>query len=185
MPNQSNCSEKDIANIITPLFLSNIINSIINKLPLEKQKSISRQQISLFNATTRPEIELPSYISRIKKYSACDANDFAYCSIILIIYLDKYIHTTKKSLTVYNAHRLLATAYLLAFKQHCDVYNITHYFARIAGISLSQLNRSERQFFSDVEYLLHVPLKTFNKYKKYLILKATEEAADMEISPSR
>ncbi|MDF1759077.1 MAG: hypothetical protein P1U40_00915 [Coxiellaceae bacterium] len=187
MPEDSNSNEIDIATIITPLRICRALDRITSQLSLQQQKLVSQQQMSLFHAKTRPTFPLLDYIYRIKEHSACDADDFAYCSIIVIIYLDKYIHATKNALTGYNIHRLLATAYLLTFKQHCDERYNNKYFAYVAGMPTSQLNGLEIEFLKNINFSLHVRLAIFCKYKEEFLKtnKSTDEPSAMEISPSR
>lgn len=103
-------------------------------------------------------ISIEDYLFRFYKY--LDQEKSLY--ILFLIYLSKYLELgSDYKLNEMNVHRLVACSLLLAYKQLMDDrYNNVH-FAKIAGVSLSELNHLEIKFLTMLNFNVYVSTENF------------------------
>uniref|UniRef100_A0A7S0GTG5 Cyclin n=1 Tax=Amorphochlora amoebiformis TaxID=1561963 RepID=A0A7S0GTG5_9EUKA len=121
---------------------------------------------SRFQATNRPQISIEGYVSRIAKYSQCNAQSF----ILALIYIDRLIQRNPSFLiTSLNAHRLFITAIVAAAKFSSDFFFKNSFYAKVGGISTAELNELELEFLFRTHFDLFVKKDTFNQYHAHLM----------------
>ena len=151
-------NEEDI--ILTPVIspdLEHLITSINDTLlKLTVQHHHER---SPFYSSVIPSISLLDYLRRIVLYSNIEPSTL----IISLIYLDR-ISNSKITLSKHNIHRLLFTSILLAIKYNEDAYYKSDYYAKIAGVSLKELNKMEECFVKLINFYLFVSGNLYEKY---------------------
>nr|GMD45336.1 cyclin-P3-1-like isoform X2 [Ipomoea batatas] len=107
-----------------------------------------------------PSLGVHQYIDRIFRYSSCSPA----CFVVAYIYLERFLSQTAGFLTSLNVHRLLITSIMLAAKfLDDDCYN-NAYYAKVGGITNSELNKLEMKFLTSLDFRLHVRVDTFNTY---------------------
>ena len=75
-------------------------------------------------------------VDRILKYAGCSEETF----ILALIYMDQVVQFNPEFvISSLNVHRLLITAIMLASKFFDDVYYNNAYYARVGGISNSEV----------------------------------------------
>ena len=151
-------NEEDI--ILTPVIspdLEHLITSINDTLlKLTVQHHHER---SPFYSSVIPSISLLDYLRRIVLYSNIEPSTL----IISLIYLDR-ISNSKITLSKHNIHRLLFTSILLAIKYNEDAYYKSDYYAKIAGVSLKEMNKMEECFVKLINFYLFVSGNLYEKY---------------------
>lgn len=151
-------NEEDI--ILTPVIspdLEHLIASINDTLlKLTVQHHPER---SPFYSSIIPSISLLDYLRRIVLYSNIEQSTL----IISLIYLDR-ISNSKIILSKHNIHRLLFTSILLAIKYNEDAYYKSDYYAKIAGVSLKEMNKMEECFVKLINFYLFVSEDLYEKY---------------------
>lgn len=122
---------------------------------------------SRFQATNHPQISIQGYVSRISKYSQCNAQSF----ILALIYIDRLIQRNPSFLiTSLNAHRLFITAIVAAAKFSSDFFFKNSFYAKVGGISTPELNELELEFLFRTHFDLFVDQDTFKQYHAHLIM---------------
>ena len=84
--------------------------------------------------------------------------------IIALIYIDRLSENKNIKLSIYNVHRILFTAVLLAIKYNEDEIYENNIFAEIFGVSNKELNNLESEFLDLIEFNLFITKKIFQLY---------------------
>lgn len=123
------------------------------------------QKISVFHGLTRPNISIQSYLERIFKYANCSP----CCFVVAYVYLDRFTQC-QPSLPInsFNIHRLLITSVMIAAKFMDDMYYNNAYYAKVGGISITEMNFLEVDFLFGLGFHLNVTPTTFQTYCSYL-----------------
>ncbi|EYU40342.1 hypothetical protein ABFS83_02G138800 [Erythranthe nasuta] len=123
------------------------------------------QKISVFHGLSRPNISIQSYLERIFKYANCSPS----CYIVAYVYLDRFTQT-QPSLPInsFNVHRLLITSVMVSAKFMDDMYYNNAYYAKVGGISTTEMNFLELDFLFGMGFHLNVTPSTFQTYCSYL-----------------
>ncbi|KAB2068937.1 Cyclin-U4-1 -like protein [Gossypium arboreum] len=150
-----------MSNLIT--FLSSLIQNVAESNDLNC--GFQAQKISVFHGLTSPTISIQSYLHRIYKYANCSPS----CFIVAYVYLDRFAQR-QPSLPInsFNVHRLLITSVMVAAKFMDDMYYNNAFYAKVGGISTTEMNFLEVDFLFGLGFHLNVNLKTFHTYYSYL-----------------
>ncbi|KAI3826831.1 hypothetical protein L1987_00887 [Smallanthus sonchifolius] len=123
------------------------------------------QKISAFHGLTRPTISIQSYLQRIFKYANCSPS----CYVVAYVYLDRFTQQQPAiSINSLNVHRLLITSVMIAAKFMDDMYYNNAYYAKVGGISITEMNFLEVDFLFGLGFQLNVNPTTFHNYCSYL-----------------
>ncbi|PON99752.1 Cyclin [Trema orientale] len=152
---------KVMTNLIK--FLSSLLQRVSESNDINRQ--FQPQKISVFHGLTRPTISIQSYLERIFKYANCSPS----CYIVAYVYLDRFIQS-QPSLPInsLNVHRLLITSVMVAAKFMDDMYYNNAYYAKVGGISTTEMNFLEVDFLFGLGFHLNVTPTTFQTYCCYL-----------------
>lgn len=151
--------------------LISIITSIINEIIIDqihskgKMRIIEKQKKISFHSDLPVRISIKAYIERILKFTHCEESSL----IIGLIYIDKVCEMAKLIITPNNIHRLLFIAIISAIKYNEDECYTNSYYAKVGGISLSEINRLEFDLLKLIKYSLFVSDANFLQYKQYLV----------------
>lgn len=126
--------------------------------------------VTVFHGLRAPTLSVGKYIDRIFKYSGCSPS----CFVVAHIYVDRFIQHTEVKLTSLNVHRLLITSIMLAAKFIDDAFFNNAYYAKVGGVSTSELNRLETSFLLGIDFRLQVSVDTFARYCWQLEKQASE-----------
>ena len=91
----------------------------------------------------RAKINIQDYVKRIQKYTRCSDEVLALALLYISDIYEKSDHTIH--LTLWTAHKLIASTVLLALKFHEDRYHDFSYYAFIFGLTAEQLKALETQ----------------------------------------
>ncbi|CAB4315600.1 unnamed protein product [Prunus armeniaca] len=162
----------------TPRVLS-VVSSVFEKSIRKNEKLIRRSKmkdvITMFHASEVPALSIRRYIERIFKYSSCSPS----CFVVAYIYIERFLQRRGICLTSLNIHRLLITSIMVAAKFMDDECYSNAYYAKIGGVSLSELNKLEVEFLLSLDFKLHVTIDMFGKYCRQL---EDEGVGDKQIS---
>nr|POF27156.1 cyclin-u4-1 [Quercus suber] len=153
-----------MAELESPEVMPKVINflSCLLHRVAESNDTTSRldtQRISVFHGLTRPTISIQSYLERIFKYVNCSPS----CFIVAYVYLDRF--TQKQPLlpiNSFNVHRLLITSVLVSAKFMDDMYYNNAYYAKVGGISTTEMNLLEVDFLFELKHKFKVMIKGIN-----------------------
>ncbi|XP_049399741.1 cyclin-P3-1 [Solanum stenotomum] len=141
-----------------------IVASVVERSVQKNEKALKgsnkRGVVTVFHGTRAPVLTVQQYIERIFKYSNCSPS----CFVVAYIYLERFLNLTHCLLTSLNVHRLLITSIMLAVKfVDDDCYN-NAYYAKVGGITTTELNKLEMKFLAALDFRLHVSVENFDKY---------------------
>ncbi|KAG6628526.1 hypothetical protein I3843_14G021000 [Carya illinoinensis] len=144
-------------------FLSSLLQKVSELNDLNR--GFQPQTISVFHGLTPPTISIQSYLERIFKYANCSPS----CFIVAYVYLDRFAQR-QPSLPInsFNVHRLLITSVMVAAKFMDDMYYNNAYYAKVGGISTTEMNFLEVDFLFGLGFRLNVTPTTFHTYCSYL-----------------
>lgn len=109
-----------------------------------------------------PSVSVNQYIGRFIKYTPCSREVL----VTAVAYVDRFIalNSVGIQLSSLNAHRLFAAAFVVASKFASDLYYSNKFYAKVAGIGLSELNSLEAIFLTEVQYTLNIDPVTYAAY---------------------
>jgi len=159
------CNAEHESTYIVPV-LASVLNQLIarnDKMP------INPEGMTRFHAFKPPSITVQNYLNRVVKYVSCSTE----CFIMALIYIDRIIQrNTYFIITSLNVHRLLITSIMLAMKFFEDSYYTNAYYARVGGVSCSEMNALELDFLFLIDFSLNVTPDLFNRYRAELVKHA-------------
>ena len=163
---RSQKEESKIKNSELIQSISDILSKILEenkKLPNIKE-IISKQNKMCFSYNSIPKISIKDYLERIQEYTCLEQNTL----ILSLIYIDRLCEIGKIILTYYNIHKILFGAILIAIKYNEDNFYDNKYYAKIAGVKISELKLMELNFIRFIDYQMFVPEEIFTNYRDYL-----------------
>ncbi|KAF5732271.1 cyclin-U4-1 [Tripterygium wilfordii] len=168
--NNNNCSKSAMADLQETMvmpkaisFLSTLLQRVAESNDLNRR--VQSLKISVFHGLTRPPISIQSYLERIFKYANCSQS----CFVVAYVYLDRFAQK-QPSLPInsFNVHRLLITSVLVSAKFMDDIYYDNAYYAKVGGISTTEMNLLELDFLFGLGFELNVTPNTFQTYCSFL-----------------
>lgn len=123
-----------------------------------------------------PTIRL--FARSIHKYASCSTEAF----ILALIYLDRLIQRNNFLLTHLNAHRVIISAVLVAAKFFDDAYYNNAYYAKVGGVTVSELNSLEVEFLFRINFSLRVSPELYRKYHEELLSHAVATNSSEEVA---
>ncbi|XP_076916130.1 cyclin-U4-1-like [Bidens hawaiensis] len=144
-------------------YLSSLLQRVADSNDLNPRSH--PQKISAFHGLTKPAISIQNYLERIFKYANCSPS----CYVVAYVYLDRFTQQQPAlSINSFNVHRLLITSVMIAAKFMDDIYYNNAYYAKVGGISITEINFLEVDFLFGLGFQLNVNPTTFNTYCSYL-----------------
>mmetsp|Transcript_22711 Transcript_22711/g.31133 ORF Transcript_22711/g.31133 Transcript_22711/m.31133 type:complete len:740 (-) Transcript_22711:255-2474(-) len=120
----------------------------------------SNDRFIKFQSSQAPDVTVSGYLVRIQKHSKCsDA-----CFLLALIYIDRLALNKGLKLTVLNIHRLLITCIMVAAKFHDDLFYNNDFYAKLGGLSLTELNKLELELLKLLDFSLFVAVPVFDAY---------------------
>ncbi|KAL3651179.1 Cyclin-U4-1 [Castilleja foliolosa] len=157
---------QDMAPNVMPkliAFLSSLLQRVAESNDLSRR--IHPQKVSVFSGLTMPTISIQSYLERIFKYANCSPS----CYVVAYVYLDRFTQRQPAlPINSYNVHRLLITSVMVSAKFMDDMYYNNAYYAKVGGISITEMNFLEVDFLFGLGFHLNVTPSTFHTYCSYL-----------------
>ena len=117
-----------------------------------------------FTSYKKPSLSIKDYLFRIQNYTEAEDNTI----IIALMYIDRLSDISSVLLTPYNVHRILFVSILLAIKYNEDICFAFDFYAKIAGIPISDLKKMERDFVYLIKFKFYIDKDEFEIYKLYI-----------------
>ncbi|CAI9107838.1 OLC1v1007307C1 [Oldenlandia corymbosa var. corymbosa] len=170
-------SRKETSEIPRVLsYISLFLERSIQKNERYLETTQTKDIMTIFHGTKAPPLSIGQYIDRIFKYSYCSPS----CFVVAHIYVERFIQLTSALVTSLNVHRLLITSIMVAAKFVDDAFFNNAYYARVGGVSTSELNRLEMKFLFGLDFRLYVSKDTFGKYCMLLEKESTNSGFQIE-----
>ncbi|PSR95301.1 Cyclin-U1-1 like [Actinidia chinensis var. chinensis] len=141
--------------------------------------------LSTFHGVRAPSISIGKYLERIYKYTHCSPS----CFVVGYVYIDRLVHRHPNSLVVsLNVHRLLVTSVMVASKMLDDVHFNNAFYARVGGVSNSELNRLELELLFLLDFGVTVSSRVFESYcvhlEKEMLWNGTSQKVERVLKPN-
>ncbi|KAI3668172.1 hypothetical protein L6452_43249 [Arctium lappa] len=140
--------------------LSSVLERCVEKNEALLKNTQSNDVVTAFHGSRAPTLTIKEYIDRIFKYSHCSPS----CFVVAQVYMDRFIQGGNVIMTSLSVHRLLITSIMLAAKFIDDAFYNNAYYAKVGGVTTSEMNRLEIKFLFGLDFRLHVSLRTFGVY---------------------
>ena len=111
-----------------------------------------------------PSVSIKSYLERLAKYSKIENNTL----LLILIYIDKVCDINKIRLNYFNIHKMILASMLVAIKYNEDDYYSNSFYAKVGGVSKSEIDVLEYEFLVLIEFNLYVSDDLFLKYYDYI-----------------
>jgi len=129
------------------------------------------QEVTKFQSSYPPDVSILSYLERIRKYAHCSDS----CFVVALIYIDRLIEMRNLVLSSLNIHRIIITAVMVAAKFFDDLFYNNTFYAKLGGVSSSEMNVLEVEFLKMLRFSLFVSEDSYSKYYGELLCYVTAQ----------
>ncbi|KAK9238453.1 cyclin-domain-containing protein [Lipomyces kononenkoae] len=154
------CDIQDLLILISSM-LSELIK-LNDALPLVHSK------LTRFHSRAPPLISHADYLHRLTRFCSLEKSTLLSMVFYIDLLCGAYSSFTINSLTV---HRFLITAATVASKGLCDSFCTNAHYARVGGVSLTELNLLEVEFLVRVGWRVVPAVKTLDEYYKRMVAR--------------
>jgi len=124
-----------------------------------------QERISCFQSVKLPEVGITSYATRLHRFFRCSGE----CYVLALVYIDRLLKRQQDiAVTELTCHRLLATSVVLSAKFLDDRYYSNAFYAKVGGLTLTELNGLEKRFLLMLDWRLHVRAEEYTLYHDLL-----------------
>ena len=129
-------SPRDHSLSVIQLISSDLSDFITQKVRENAVIDLSGHGNSIFDLKKIPPISIEKYLNRIQKYTHLEDSTL----VIALIYIDRLLGNNIIKLSMYNVHKILLTAVVLAIKYNEDEIHGNNYLSKILGVK-SKIDR--------------------------------------------
>jgi len=141
---------------------------------------LSPEALTRFHSRSSPSITILDYLKRIVKFTNVEKS----CLLIILFNIDQICTRmplfTLSSLT---CHRFIITSITVSSKGLCDAFCPNNLYAKVGGISVTELNVLEREFLAMIDWRLMCTREILQEY--YVNLVRTHSAGRFILSGTR
>ena len=130
-----------------------------------KDKDTNNKLIKPFISKKIPSISIEKYLERLISHTKMEISTL----ILILIYIDKICKNNKFRLNYFNIHKLIVTSMLVSIKYNEDDYFSNSFYAKVGGVSITELNHLEYEFLSLIDFDLYVDDDLYSKYSNYIL----------------
>lgn len=159
-----------------PMKLIEIISDLLNNICEEnKVKSDNiNKNIKPFMTESIPSLSIKDYLIRLSQFTKINESTI----ILILIYIDRIGKINKFILTYRNIYKLILASMVIAIKYNEDNFYSSEVYAKLGGLSVSELNYLEFQFLILIKFSLFIEKDLFDKYYYNLLSFQEEEDND-------
>ena len=141
-----------------------IITKLLNNISLSSSLNLFTN-INLFSLDSIPSISLRDYLNRIISYTNIESSTL----ISSLIYIVRFYSNGCIKISHYNIHTILFISLYLAIKYNEDTLYDDVYYARVAGLHLSEVTLLSLVFMTIIGYKLYIDNEEYKIYENYII----------------
>ena len=165
-------SKDDFFLVKTIEIISDLLNNICEE---NKDKSeIINKNIKPFMTQNIPSMSIKDYLLRLSRFTKMSESTI----IIILIYIDRISNLNNFRLTYRNIYKLILSAMVVAIKYNEDIFYSSSIYAKLGGLSISELNYLEFEFLILIKFSLFIEKDLFDKYKNNLLSLQDEDDDD-------
>jgi len=152
---------------VDPDHLCRLIADMLQRLIVHNDRlPLSPEALTRFHSRTAPNISVLDYLRRIVQYTKAER----WCLLITLHYIDQIcVRNPRFTITSLTCHRFIITSISIASKTFCDSFCRNSVYAKVGGISTTELNVLEREFLKMIEWRLTCNLELLRKYYVNLV----------------
>eukprot|EP01061_Rhynchopus_euleeides_P046183 TRINITY_DN8670_c0_g1_i2.p1 TRINITY_DN8670_c0_g1~~TRINITY_DN8670_c0_g1_i2.p1 ORF type:complete len:228 (+),score=63.37 TRINITY_DN8670_c0_g1_i2:273-956(+) len=118
---------------------------------------------TVYDSKKPVELSIAEYVDRWLEQTMTDKTEL----IVAACLIDRFIDATEIPLTVYNRHRILLSALLVATKTVSDYTMNNAHYAQVGGVHMKELNRLECAFLTDIDWNVNLSSAEHKRYTGY------------------
>ena len=165
-------SKDDFSLVKTIEIITDLLNNICEE---NKDKSeIINENVIPFMTKNIPSMSIKDYLLRLSQFTKMSESTI----IIILIYIDRISNINNFRLTYKNIYKLILSAMVVAIKYNEDLFYSSAIYAKLGGLSVSELNYLEFQFLILIKFSLFIENDLYDKYKNNLLSLQDEEDED-------
>ena len=118
------------------------------------------KELFLFFQKKNQSLSIKKYLLRLVKYTQVESSTL----IAMLIYIDRLCEINDFTINSLNIYKIIFSSLVLAIKYNEEVIFDNKFFARIGGISLSEMNFLETVYLNLINFKLYVSDEIFETY---------------------
>ena len=118
------------------------------------------KRIIPFLSKKNQSLSIKKYLLRLVKYTQVESSTL----IAMLIYIDRLCEINDFTINSLNIYKIIFSSLVLAIKYNEEVIFDNKFFARIGGISLSEMNFLETVYLNLINFKLYVSDEIFETY---------------------
>jgi hypothetical protein len=142
----------------------------------KNEKKLFYKQLKCFYSKEIPVISIKDYLEHIYKYTKFNSSTL----VLILIYIDRICNICNCKISYYNIHKIILGSILIAIKYNEDECFSLKYYAKIGGVSLSEILILEYNFISLINFNLYVSNDLFHKYNDYILSSDSDDDYDYD-----
>jgi len=160
--------------------LALLIGDMLERLMTHNDRiPLSPESLTRFHSRSAPNITVQDYLKRIVKFTNVEKS----CLLLTLHYIDQ-ISTRMPLFTLSSltCHRFIIAAITVASKGLCDIFCTNNLYAKVGGITVTELNMLEREFLQAIDWRLTCTQEVLQEY--YINLIRTNSTSQFTIISS-
>ncbi|TFK44539.1 cyclin-domain-containing protein [Crucibulum laeve] len=155
-----------------------LIADMLNRLMTHNDRiPLSPESLTRFHSRSAPNISVLDYLKRIVRFTNVEKS----CLLITLHYIDQICARTPIfTLSSLTCHRFIIAAITVSSKGLCDSFCTNHLYAKVGGISVTELNILEREFLATIDWRLMCTREVLQEY--YINLVRTHSTGQFVIA---
>ena len=118
------------------------------------------KRIIPFLSKKNQSLSIKKYLLRLVKYTQVESSTL----IAMLIYIDRLCEINDFTINSLNIYKIIFSSLVLAIKYNEEIIFDNKFFARIGGISLSEMNFLETVYLNLINFKLYVSDEIFETY---------------------
>ncbi|KAJ3518122.1 hypothetical protein NLJ89_g39 [Agrocybe chaxingu] len=128
--------------------------------------SPASESLTRFHSRSAPSISVLDYLKRIVRFTNVEKS----CLLVTLYNIDQICARTPLfTLSSLTCHRFIITSITVSSKGLCDAFCPNNLYAKVGGISVTELNVLEREFLSMIDWRLMCTRETLQEYYVNLV----------------
>ena len=159
---------ESISDITIITIIADLLKNICeenNSIEVNNKNLAINKKIKLFMLKKIPSISIKDYLLRLVKYSKINGSTL----IFILIYIDRLCLKNKFKITFLNIYKFILTALVIAVKFNEDEFYSSEFYAKLGGISKTEMNIMEYEFITMINFNLFIKEELFFKYHDLLL----------------
>ncbi|KAF9047325.1 cyclin-domain-containing protein [Panaeolus papilionaceus] len=130
------------------------------------QIPLSPETLTRFHSRSAPSISVLDYLKRIVKFTNVEKS----CLLILLFNIDQICSRSPWfTLSSLTCHRFIITSITVTSKGLCDAFCPNNLYAKVGGITVTELNLLEREFLKMIDWRLMCTRDALQEYYVNLV----------------